>query len=301
MSPAEPAPRLFSIWVCLGIGAGAALFGLLPWVVTGMRLPLQNLWASSDIDSMPVAFLPFSQYAVSVLVGILVTGSALGGLAVRATRARQPRFGFLATLAGILVIQAIATVQTAVVVYGGLVRSSFATLYFAGLLGGIVFSIALGAVAAGLLGKAPAAGAIVGASFAAVGLSLWLTSAISPFGSLTMPPSWLLALPRWVPGIVVGVAIAWWGIASVGRVIAAAFALFVLWVAPALATGAGSALGARVYASDPAAMLDFGLGVLRSALFIPELALPPILLAVIVAVLGLIVRTLATRRRPAEA
>jgi hypothetical protein len=289
------ASRSLGHGACFGIGAGAALLGLLPWAVTGMRLPLQNLWATSGTD-MPIAFLPFSQYAVTALFGILVTGSAVGGLVARATRHRQPRFGFLTTLAAIVALQAAATIQTAIVVSGGLVRSDFAALYLAGLVGGVVFSILVGALVAWLLAKAPPAGAIVGASVAGVALSFWVGALLSPLGSVGSPPLWLLGASRWIPAIVVGAAIAVWGVASIGRAAAAVFGLLVLWLAPALATGASSALGMRVFASDPAQMLDYGWGVTRMALFLPELALPPILVAVIVALFGLGARTVVLRR-----
>ena len=59
-------------------GAGSAVVGLLPWMITGMRLPLQNLWASDTLPkSMPVALLPLSNYAVTLIAGLLVTGDAV--------------------------------------------------------------------------------------------------------------------------------------------------------------------------------------------------------------------------------
>ena len=35
------------------VGVVSALVGLLPWLVTGMRLPMQNLWGG---DSVPVKY-----------------------------------------------------------------------------------------------------------------------------------------------------------------------------------------------------------------------------------------------------
>jgi hypothetical protein len=64
----------------------AALVGLLPWLITGIRRPLQNLRATSTSpESMPVALLPFSQYALTLIVGLIVTGSAIAGVVARAT------------------------------------------------------------------------------------------------------------------------------------------------------------------------------------------------------------------------
>ena len=44
-------------------------------------------------------------------------------------------------------------------------------------------------------------------------------------------------------------------------------------------------------------MIDYGISVFRMALFIPELALRPIVAAVAVAIVGLLVRWAATRKR----
>ncbi|TPW93097.1 hypothetical protein FJ656_35030, partial [Schumannella luteola] len=77
----EPPVRRPARWggalASLGIGVAAALLGLLPWILTGMRLPLQNLWAFDALpEQMPVAWLPLSQYSVTFVLGILVVGAA---------------------------------------------------------------------------------------------------------------------------------------------------------------------------------------------------------------------------------
>lgn len=60
-APAVAESRPIDWWAALPVGAAAAVLGLLPWIVTGMRLPLQNLWAADTApDQMPVAFLPMS-------------------------------------------------------------------------------------------------------------------------------------------------------------------------------------------------------------------------------------------------
>lgn len=47
----------------LFIGAASAAAGLLPWLVAGMRLPLQNLWAAGTLPAdMPRTRLPASTF-----------------------------------------------------------------------------------------------------------------------------------------------------------------------------------------------------------------------------------------------
>ena len=86
---AAPRRQLTVLW-CFAIGVVAALVGILPWLVTGMRLPLEKLWGTSpSADAMPEAVLPFSQYMPTLIFGLIVTGSAIAGVAARATRSRH--------------------------------------------------------------------------------------------------------------------------------------------------------------------------------------------------------------------
>ena len=90
---------------CLAIGVLSAVVGLLPWLLTGMRLPLQQLWAAPALpESMPIAFLPLSQYTVTLIPGLLVTGATVAGIAMRATRSRQPRAGAMLMALGVLFV-----------------------------------------------------------------------------------------------------------------------------------------------------------------------------------------------------
>jgi hypothetical protein len=294
------AERRISPWVAVGIGVGAAVVGFLPWIVGGMRLPLQNLWDTATLpDDMPVTLLPFSQYALTSITGILVVGAAAAGLALRMLRHCAPRFGTLLALGVVVLLQVVAVVQTTAVVGAGLRDDPRAQLYLAGLVALAVLSIAVGVGVGALYAKAPPAGAIVASGFAAIALSWWFASFFGAVGVGFLTPEWLLPVFRWVAPVALGVAIAVWGLGSVGRVLAAAFALFLLWFVPGVVTGVANAVGNRVMADYPAEMLAFGLGVARSALFIPELALPPLAVAVAVAVVGLLVRLLVRGRRAA--
>lgn len=106
-------------------------------------------------------------------------------------------------------------------------------------------------------------------------------------------------LLQWVPAIVVGVAIAWTGLGSVGKVASAVASLVILWIAPALITGVSAAAGTRVLAKYPAEMVAYAGEVFRMALFLPELALRPIVTAIVVAAVGFAVRAVLRRTRRA--
>lgn len=270
-------------------GVGSAIAGLVPWLITGMRLPVQNLWASTVVSGqMPVALLPFSQYALFLIVALLVVGSAIAGLLARATRAQHPRFAVASLVVSVAVVQVAALGQTTLVVMHGLRDTLASSLYLAGLVIGTAASIAIGLVLLVVIARAPAAGVVVAFSFAAIALQSWLDALVLPFGTVSTEPNLgLFTAIRFVPALVVGLAVAWAGIRSVGRVIAAIVGLLVLWIAPAAVTAVTSAAGSRVLAADPAQMLDYGSQVFVSALGVAGGSLSLLVSALIVMALGL--------------
>lgn len=285
-------------WIPPLLGVAAAIAGLLPWLVTGMRLPLQNLWATETLpDRMPVVLLPFSQYSLTLIAALLVTGAAAAAIVARTTRRRQPRGGVVAVFVTVLATHVIAAAQTATVVRTGLDDRGASDLYFAAVLAVVVLAILVGAAVFWLIAVAPRAGALIGLSIAAILFGAWINGLLDPFATQPVEAiSAILGLTRWVPPILVGVAIAWCGVGTIGRVIAAVSSLLLLWVAPALITGVTSAAGSRVLAGAPAEMLDQAARVTGMALFLPELALPPLIVAIIVAGLGLVVSARVRRR-----
>lgn len=293
----RPAPP--NAWVPPLIGVAAAIVGLLPWLVIGMRLPLQNLWAHETLpEQMPVVLLPFSQYTLTLTAALLVTGAAAAAIAARAARLRQPRGGLAAIFVGLLAAQGVAVAQTATVVRDGLADRVASDLYFAAVLTVIVLAILVGTTVFWLVALAPRAGALVGLSIAAILVGPWLNGLLRPFS--TIPIDWVAAIvgsTRWVAPVLIGVAIAWCGIGSIGRVVAAAASLLLVWIAPAVITGVANAAGSRALADAPAEMLDYAVRVTRMALFLPELALPPVVVAVVVAAVGLAGRAVVHRRR----
>ncbi len=300
----DPAERRLRRLASFGIGIAAGVLGLVPWLLTGMRLPLQNLWATEVApDSMPITLLPLSQYAVTLITGLIVTGSAVAGLVARLTRERRRRGGLLAIVLGVLLVHAAAGVQSTMVVADGIEQTGRGRLYLAAVIAVVLVSIALGVLVLLLEAQTPAPGATVGFSIGALAVGVWLNSLVAPFGSL--PPAGayeLLSVTNWVPPILVGAAIAWCGFSSTARIAADLAALLILWIGASAITAVSAAAGTRILAPFPLEMLDYGIGVFTMRAGMPELVLPPLAVAVVVGVVGFyIVRVTQRRRRPATA
>lgn len=302
LATAAALPRPLNPWVWFGVGIAAAALGLLPWLVTGLRLPLQNLWGTATApQDMPLVLLPFSQYSITLVAGLLVVGAAIAGLVTRSTRPRQGRRGFAALTAGLFGTQLIAVVQTTAVVGGGLRPGTESTIYLVAVVAVAVASIAVGGLVFVLIGRMPRAGALIGLSLAAVAVSWWSAALIVPQPGLVSPAqTTMLGLLQWLPAILCGVAIAWCGVNTVGRVGAALTALAAIVIGPAVATAVTAAAGTRVLARHPGEMLDYAAAVFRQVLVTPELTLRPLISTVVVAVLGLALQTLR-RRQPGAA
>lgn len=284
--------------VAVSVGIAAAVLGLLPWILTGLRLPLQNLWATEPgRDGMPIALLPFSQYYITLIPGLIVTGSAIAGIVARATRGS--RSARMALAGGVLGTHVIAAAQTTIVVNSGLQERAEATMYLALLVAVTVLSVLLGLLVLWLVASTPAAGAGIGLVLAAVVLEPWLRALFFPNvvwtdGPLTSVLSWA---PLWIPALLVGAAIAWMGLATTGRRLTALAGLLLVWIGPVALRAAEAAAGTRVLARDPAGMLEYGLGLFRDMLFASEFPLRVALLAVATAAIGLAMRWALRRRR----
>ncbi|GAA1789821.1 hypothetical protein [Agromyces lapidis] len=288
----SPLPR----WPFILIGVAAAVIGLLPWLVTGMRLPLQNLWASDTMpENMPLVLLPFSQYRLSVIASLLVVGAAAAGITARALRGRSPHGGFALLLFGVLLVDVVAIVQTATIVGAGLRDDTWSQIYLTAVLAVAILALLVAVLVLWLIARAPRAGAVIGLAIAAVLVSGWLHLLLAPEPAFAGEPAWLWTAVRWVPAVLVGAAIAWGGVGTIGRVIAALASLAILWIGPALITAVSAAAGTRVLAREPAEMLDYGRRVFELALTDPALVVPPLVVAVCVAGVGLIGRALLGR------
>lgn len=289
MSPSQKSP--LGAWASLGIGGAAAIAGLLPWLVHGMQLPLQNL-GERMTGPADIVLLPFSQYALPGIAALLVVGAAAAGIAARSVGVR---FGLV--MLGMLVIQAIAIIETAVVVRSILRPRTDSVVYLAFLVAVSVLAVLIGIVVAVLTARAPRGGAVIGFAIAAVLASSWLGELLVPFGSIDTPSPVVLFVLRWIEPVLVGLAIAWAGIGSLGRIIGDVAALVILWIAPAVITGVQSAAGSRVLAHSIPDMLEYAKEVFVSAATMPELVVPPLLIAGVVAAVGLVARAVAAHRQ----
>lgn len=290
-------PRAILLFV--GLGVVAVIVGLAPWLLTGARLPLQNLWAASVVEadgvtaapeSMPVSLLPFSQYALTLQASLLITGSAVAGLTARAIGARQRRGAVIAVVAGTVGAQAVALVQSSVTVTGGLADSVESVVYLGAVVGAAVAGIALGLVVLLLIARARRGAAVVGLAVGALALVQWGYALVyPPFSLVTETVAVADAVLRWLPAVLVAAAIVWAGVSTIGRAIGATVALLALWIGPAAITAISNVAGSRVYASYPFEMVEIAGSIFTSALASPA-TWRAVLVAAVLAGIGLALR-----------
>ncbi|GAB3607582.1 hypothetical protein GCM10027413_29910 [Conyzicola nivalis] len=287
----------------LGIGAGAAFLGLLAWLVTGARLPLQNLWATGTLpDDMPLVLLPFSQYALGLIVSVIVAGSAIAGAVARVLRARKRPRGVPAIAAGAVIVYLVALVQTWVSVSAGLLPGTASVVYLAALVGGTVAAIVLGVVVLLLIARAPAPGLAVGVTIVAIVIGASMNGVVLPFGLSVIEPQELArGFAQWIPAIGVGVALAWSGFGTVGRALAAAGSLLLLWLGPAAFTAIAAAAGTRVLAGYPTEMAEFAGQVFVSLLGSPRESLVQVAIAIVTMLVALVAFRVIRNRRALDA
>lgn len=246
------------------VGVIAALAGLLPWAAAGMQLPLQNLWAAPTMPGdMPFALLPFSQYALPSLFGLLALPGAAAGLALRGRSGARTRW---AASGGIVLVQAIAIVQTAIVAASGMrqtgsptfaadVRSisTAAVLYVTAIVVFCAVAAVVGIVALHLAAGAGVTGAALGLAAGAVAAGFWIRAWTDIAGPFSLdPPAVLVWAWQWLPALLVGAILAWSG----RRVGAWVGALAILWLAPAVLWALLGAVGSRVNLGSWGAMLE---------------------------------------------
>jgi hypothetical protein len=300
--PARPtdARRETSGGIVLGfvVGLLAVLVGLLPWLVTGARLPLQNLWTQQTLpDDMPRALLPVSQYHVSTIAALLIVGGAVAGLAA-GVLARRGRTTPTAVLLGVATGAVVATWQAFAVLRDGLgltgIADRRAAVYWMGMLVGTIAAAVLALVAGRLLSRSTVTPVALGLVLVAVPLGSWAGVWLSTVGGPGGAPTWTGQVVRWLPAALVAGALGWCGLQSAGRVAVWVVGAFVLWAAPLLITAATSALGTRAFRGDPRQTIDQGLGVLRSAAA-SGVTVAPVVAALVAALVLVGIRT-AVRR-----
>ncbi|MPV49246.1 hypothetical protein GCG21_04355 [Pseudactinotalea sp. HY160] len=285
-----------------GVAAGvvAAAAGLLPWLVGGGRLPLQNLWANETLPGgMPFVLLPVSQYKAITLLVLLVVPAVAAGLAVRATAGRVALPAW-SVAAGLLLAHAGATAQSFVVVARGLELGQTVDarvgLYFFGLLGGVVASILLAQAGFLLTSRASRGPAALGLSLVATPLAYWLNEAVAALSGPGQYPAIMSGVVRWLPAVVVGLTLAWYGLRPGRQIAVWAAALAALWVTPALFVSLQYGLGMRILRGDVGEMLSASAQLFPQVL---ELMVAPVVVALVLGLAAAATRAgLARRGRP---
>lgn len=285
--------RQLPLVACSLIGVVCAVVGLLPWVVTGMRQPhIHNPWVIGPIpEQMPIVLLPFNPPALAVMAALLIVGGAVAGVVTRALHARLPRHGLTAIMLGAVLVQLIAVVQTAAAL-GLDFRDLYRLTHYLTL---SVLMILIGVLALTLISRAPKAGALIGLGIGALLAGEWATASVVRV-AMSGGDAGLAVLEamHWLPPVLIGVAIAWAGVNTGGRVVAAITTVLGLWVVPALLTATSTA-GSRPFHGTPWEMLEWAM--LHLEVFAePSNLVPLIVVATAVAVVGLLIRAVAPPR-----
>ena len=130
-----------------------------------------------------------------------------------------------------------------------------ARLYFAGLLAGVVLSLAAALIALLLVSSGSRALAALGVGLVAVPFASWLVEWVAAVVGPLHIPAAVPTAARWIPAILVGCVLAWCGLRPARRAVVWLVDLVLLWVVPALFISVNYVLGTRVAAGDLQEML----------------------------------------------
>ena len=288
-SSAAPRPA----WVSLIVGIAASAVMLFPSWVGGGRLPLQNLWHEQTMpEDMPFSLLPLSQYyALSIFV-MLLLGGVVAGLVVRMLRARA----WPAAL-GVVLVHVIVAAQSFTVLAQGLgiadgSARSREMLYFGGMLGGVLIGMLLAQVGCWMASRRTLPLPALAVALSAVPAGSWIGFMIASFNPITGYPKEVGMVLRWVPAVIVAVALIWCGVRPLSRLVVWAVGLLALWVLPAVFTALSYALGMRVLQGDLREMAEVAAQIFPMAL---EVEVLPVGVALVIAVVATVVVGTAVR------
>lgn len=302
ISPAADQPaRARALPFAIGVGGG--VLGILPWLIGGGILPLQNLWAAATMpEDMPFVLLPLSQYFATLLFSLLLLGGVFAGFTVHFVARRRAVAVWPAAL-GVLLVHVIAVVQSFAVLADGLGLGrggdSRVMLYFAGLLGGVVAAVLLAQLGFWLTSRRSVGAVALGVVLAAVPFATWVGRCFLAVTGDAFPPAFLPYLSPWLPAIVVGAALVWCGVRPAWRIVVWVVGLLAVWVVPALFTAIQYGLGMRVLDGDVPEMMRASVGVFPMVL---AEVWQPVIVALVIGVVGTVVRMIVERdRTPAVA
>ena len=184
------------------LGALSALVALLPWMVQGMQLPLQNLGVADQGEQL--ALLPFNQYYVEAIFAMLTIGMA--GAALIARRGGAPRgYAFL----GASIVQGVAIAQSTFAANSVMSPDSRAFAYMLIMFAAIMACWLYAIITFWLVAARHPAALVIGSVFAALALGAWLDSFLAS-ASLAGGLVWAVYMLDWVlPCALVGISFGW--------------------------------------------------------------------------------------------
>lgn len=302
---------------CSVIGACCAIFALSPWLITGMRLPLQNLWATNTLPGdMPFALLPFNQYALGSLTGLIILPYALISLLIRVLESQRVRVNGQIMAATVATFQLFAIIQSTIVVLNGVQRNRAGRAYVGIMFSALVLMVLCGLVVYWLLRRPGHPTGMVGVAIIAAPLVSWLTSftRVTIFPTIGLPSYfrnlwgplqitasgiWLIVLGL-IPAIMIGAAIGIIGVRTLAAKLVALLALFLGWLIPGFYALVAMVEGNRVYWGMPGESVAAGVAAFRSQLFSVELSLIPAIISLLIAGIIIGVKALSRNRPDAE-
>lgn len=293
---ATPPARLLPFLV----GVGGALLGLLPWLVGGARLPLQNLWTVPTMpDDMLIVLLPVSQYFAILLFSLVLLGGVFAGIAVRILSRRRAVAVWAAGL-GVLALHVVATLQSFIAVASGLsLTDTRSLIYLVGMLGGAVAAALLAQLGFWMTATRSTALAALAVALAAVPFGQWIARWFLAFTGDAFPPVFLPSLTTGIPVLVVGFALAWCGIRPLWRIVVWVVSLHALAVLPALFDAILTGLSSRILGGDLVEMTAVSVQIFPALL--AEDGILPVVVALVIGIVGTVARMLVpTQRADAE-
>ncbi len=295
-SPKSAAPRTLAVISGLVIGLLGVAISLLPHLLSGARMPLQNLWIRTTApENMPFSLLPLSQYYLLQLVGILAFAATFTGCLAHFTFPARRRSVALGATLGVALGLLVAIAQSFWALAQGLGIGASAknleNLYFWGLLIGIlVFSTIAVFTTHVFVHGSPTLSAIMWA-LVAVTLTSWALSWATITGPLTGDPTMYGYVQRFLPAVIIGLALAWYGWRPLARLLVWVLDLALLFFIPITATAIQSAAGMRVLKGQVNEMLAYGSEVFRAQLQPNTPHLWTIGLALLIAIIGTLIRS----------
>ncbi|MEG3615300.1 hypothetical protein [Isoptericola haloaureus] len=219
------------------LGAGAAVVGLLPWIMAGW----QPSWPTypNKPDLFVHTFLPFSPDLLALMLGVVVLPGAIVGVALRPRTAAIPGRVDAAATAGLVLVIAGAALQSVAVTAPRLRPETSGLLDVAVGLTAVAVALAISVLVSRVLARRTVPAATVAAAAGAAAAGYWLESVLRiPWGwGLQLPDEVIVTLAlitQIIPAILLGAALAWCGWTPRRRIWAWTVALLIFWVGQAV-------------------------------------------------------------------